>query len=200
MPHSRRGYVHDLHSTAFIRPASHSNLCLFHLICKQYRGLVPSRCCINYSYTSQESIDGVGVSLSLSLFGFIMSGSDLSVAPRCIISSEALLDGHVLYAFDTTISSISGSNPFPSFYLEIQSLAYPVLSLWFSIYFSCRLEATSTSKRRRELDLGSSDPYAGVSQEPGLGIPSRVWLTCPFPDVYNFQCCHPGYTSVFVIV
>lgn len=31
LPHPRRAHLHDLHSPAIIRPASHSNLCLFHL-------------------------------------------------------------------------------------------------------------------------------------------------------------------------
>ena len=81
-------------------------------ICKQYRGLIPSRCCTNYSYTSQESIDRVSLSLS-----FLVS---LCLASQCIISSEAHLDGHVLHAPDTTSTVLFRHRPyFSPFCLEI---------------------------------------------------------------------------------
>ena len=45
---------------------------------------------------------GFGVSLSLSFLVSLCLGLISLSLQRCIISSEALLDGHVLYAFDTT--------------------------------------------------------------------------------------------------
>lgn len=84
--------------TIYFRSASFQSL-FISSICKQYRGLVPLAVVLIIRIHLKNRSTGFH---SRCPFWFHHVASVLSLSLRCIISSEAHLDGHVLHAPDTT--------------------------------------------------------------------------------------------------